>query len=93
MLHQSEQEQLFQKLRELHSGDEKQLEVIFSESKRLIVEAPAGCGKTKTMISKVAYLLATGKISHPKKILALTFSVNAAYKIKKELAEYLPSLV
>jgi len=92
MLHQSEQEQLFQKLRELHSGDEKQLEVI-SESKRLIVEAPAGCGKTKTMISKVAYLLATGKISHPKKILALTFSVNAAYKIKKELAEYLPSLV
>lgn len=93
MLNQSEQEQLFQKLRELHSGDEKQLEVIFSESKRLIVEAPAGYGKTKTMISKVAYLLATGKISHPKKILALTFSVNSAYKIKKELAEHLPSLV
>jgi DNA helicase-2/ATP-dependent DNA helicase PcrA len=93
MLNQSEQNQLFQKLRDLHSGDEKQLEVIFSESKRLIVEAPAGYGKTKTMISKVAYLLATGKISHPKKILALTFSVNAAYKIKKELAEHLPSLV
>lgn len=93
MLNQSEREQLFQKLRGLHSGDEKQLEVIFSESKRLIVEAPAGYGKTKTMISKVAYLLATGKISHPKKILALTFSVNAAYKIKKELAEHLPSLV
>jgi DNA helicase II / ATP-dependent DNA helicase PcrA len=93
MLNQSEQNQLFQKLRDLHSGDEKQLEVIFSESKRIIVEAPAGYGKTKTMISKVAYLLATGKISHPKKILALTFSVNAAYKIKKELAEHLPSLV
>ncbi len=93
MLNQSEQEQLFQKLRALHSGDEKQLEIIFSESKRLIVEAPAGYGKTKTMISKVAYLLATGKISHPKKILALTFSVNAAYKIKKELAEHLPYLV
>lgn len=93
MLNQSKQNQLFQKLRDLHSGDEKQLEVIFSESKRLIVEAPAGYGKTKTMISKVAYLLATGKISHPKKILALTFSVNAAYKIKKELAEHLPSLV
>jgi len=93
MLNQSEQNQLFQKLRDIHSGDEKQLEVIFSESKRLIVEAPAGYGKTKTMISKVAYLLATGKISHPKKILALTFSVNAAYKIKKELAEHLPSLV
>lgn len=93
MLNQSEQNQLFQKLRDLHSEDERQLEVIFSESRRLIVEAPAGYGKTKTMISKVAYLLATGKISHPKKILALTFSVNAAYKIKKELAEHLPSLV
>jgi DNA helicase II / ATP-dependent DNA helicase PcrA len=93
MLNESEQYQLLQKLRRLHSGDEKQLEVIFSESKRLIVEAPAGYGKTKTMISKVAYLLATGKISHPKKILALTFSVNAAYKIKKELADHLPSLV
>jgi DNA helicase-2/ATP-dependent DNA helicase PcrA len=93
MLSESEQDQLLQKLRSLHSGDEKQLEVIFSKSKRLIVEAPAGYGKTKTMISKVAYLLATGKISHPKKILALTFSVNAAYKIKKELADHLPSLV
>ncbi|MEL0589012.1 MAG: ATP-dependent helicase [Planktothrix rubescens PR222] len=93
MLNQSEQNQLCQKLRDLHSNDQKQLEVIFSESKRLIVEAPAGYGKTKTMISKVAYLLATGKISRPKKILALTFSVNAAYKIKKELAEHLPTLV
>lgn len=93
MLSESEQYQLLQKLRNLHSGDEKQLEVIFSESKRLIVEAPAGYGKTKTMISKVAYLLTSGKISYPKKILALTFSVNAAYKIKKELAEHLPSLV
>jgi len=93
MLNQSEQTQLLQKLRDLHSGDEKQLDIIFSESKRLIVEAPAGYGKTKTMISKVAYLIATGKVSHPKKILALTFSVNAAYKIKKELADHLPSLV
>lgn len=51
MLNQSEQNQLCQKLRDLHSNDQKQLEVIFSESKRLIVEAPAGYGKTKTMIS------------------------------------------
>jgi DNA helicase-2/ATP-dependent DNA helicase PcrA len=93
MLNQSEQNELNQKLRDLHSGDTKQLEVIFSETQRLIVEAPAGYGKTKTMISKVAYLLATGRIVNPKKILALTFSVNAAYKIKKELAEYLPQLI
>jgi len=85
--------QLINNLRTLHSGDERQLEAIFSTTNRLIVEAPAGHGKTKTMISRVAYLLALGKVTRPKKILALTFSVNAAHKVKKELAEYLPSLI
>jgi DNA helicase-2/ATP-dependent DNA helicase PcrA len=93
MLNQSEQNKLIEELKRIHSGDEKQLEVIFSESPRIIVESPAGYGKTKTMISKVAYLLATGRIVNPKKILALTFSVNAAYKIKKELSEQLPQLI
>jgi DNA helicase-2/ATP-dependent DNA helicase PcrA len=93
MLNQSEQNKLIEELKRIHSGDEKQLEVIFSESPRIIVESPAGYGKTKTMISKVAYLLATGRIANPKKILALTFSVNAAYKIKKELSEQLHQLI
>lgn len=76
----------------MHSGDESQLEVIFSNEKRLIVEAPAGYGKTRTMISKIAYMLATNQLIRPKKILALTFSVNAAFKIKKEVFNYLPML-
>lgn len=76
-----------------HSDDKEQLEAIFSDAKRLIVEAPAGYGKTKTMISKIAYILASGKLPNPKKILALTFSVNAAYKIKKDVAEQLPKLL
>lgn len=81
-----------EKIKELHKNDKEQLDVIFSRSKRLIVEAPAGYGKTKTMISKIAYLISTYEIPHPKKILALTFSVNAAYKIKKDVAESLPCL-
>lgn len=76
-----------------HEGDEKQLEVIFSDSLRLIVEAPAGYGKTTTMISRIAYLFASGKIPNPKRILGLTFSVNAALKIKREVAGKLPSLI
>lgn len=76
-----------------HSGDKEQLEAIFSDARRLIVEAPAGYGKTKTMISKIAYILASGKLPNPKKILALTFSVNAAYKIKKDVAEQIPKLL
>ena len=92
MLSKLERNELEDKIKILHSGDEKQLEVIFSQSKRLIVEAPAGYGKTKTMISKIAYMLAINQIKNPNKILALTFSVNAAYKIKKDVAEQLPNL-
>lgn len=77
----------------LHEGDERQLDVIFSEQARVIVEAPAGYGKTTTMISRIAYLFASGKIPNPKKILGLTFSVNAALKVKKEISEKLPILM
>lgn len=76
-----------------HEGDERQLEVIFSDSPRIIVEAPAGYGKTTTMISRIAYLFATGKIPNPKRILGLTFSVNAALKVKRDVAEKMPSLL
>lgn len=78
---------------EQHEGDEKQLEVIFTEDPRVIVEAPAGYGKTTTMISRIAYLFAIGKIPNPKRILGLTFSVNAALKIKREIVEKLPKLI
>lgn len=76
-----------------HQGDEKQLEVIFSPSNRLLVEAPAGYGKTNTMVSKIAYMIATKQIPNPKRLLALTFSVNAAYKIKKDVTQQVPLLL
>lgn len=76
-----------------HQGDCKQLEVIFSSNKRLLVEAPAGYGKTHTMVSRIAYLIAIGHIPAPKRLLALTFSVNAAYKIKKDVIKNIPELL
>ena len=85
--------QIKQKLTELHDGDEQQLSVVFSEKDRIIVEAPAGYGKTTTMISRIAYLFATEQIPNPKRILGLTFSVNAALKVKRDVAEKLPSLI
>lgn len=81
------------KLSDLHEGDEKQLAVIFSDSPRVIVEAPAGYGKTTTMISRIAYLFSIGGVPNPKRILGLTFSVNAALKVKREVAEKLPELL
>lgn len=76
-----------------HKNDKEQLDFIFSNSSRILVEAPAGYGKTKTMVSKIAYLLANNKIPNPKKILALTFSINASYKIKKDVTEQLPIIL
>ncbi len=79
-----------ERISQSHDGDEQQLNVIFSKSPRVIVEAPAGYGKTTTMVSRLAYLYASGGIPNPKKILGLTLSVNAALKIKREVAEKLP---
>ena len=81
------------KIQEIHLSDEKQLQIIYNNDNRIIVEAPAGCGKTKTLISKIAYIISTNKLESTKKIMALTFSVNAAYKIKKDVYEQLPTLL
>lgn len=69
-------------IREKHSGDNEQLNFIFSEDNRIIVTAPAGCGKTTAMVSKIAWELSVGHISSNKRVLAMTYSVNAAMKIK-----------
>lgn len=85
--------QLERKLREIHGNDEEQIEFILSDEKKIIVTAPAGCGKTKTMISKIAYKLVTTPDLNFKKVLALTFSVNAATKIKEDTSQILPQLL
>lgn len=87
------EEQIRKKISERHGGDQSQLDVIFSPHDRLLVEAPAGYGKTSTMVSKIAYMIATARIPYPKRLLALTFSVNAAYKIKKDVAAQVPELL
>lgn len=76
-----------------HKGDREQLDIVFSSSPRLMVEAPAGCGKTTTMISRIAYLYASGKIPNPKRMFGLTFSINAALMIKRDVAGRLPKLL
>lgn len=71
---------------EKHNKDQAQLQFIFSNYDKIIVEAPAGSGKTKTLISKIFYLIVNNKIPLNKKVLTLTFGLNAAYKIKNDLS-------
>lgn len=92
-MHNISLEVIKEKIKLQHEADVAQLEVVFSGNPRLLVEAPAGYGKTTTMISRIAYLYASGQIPNPKRILALTFSVNAALKIKREIVGKLPSLL
>ena len=80
-------------VKDKHSGDREQLNVIFSEDKSIVVTAPAGCGKTTTMISKIAWELSSGHIAPNKKILAMTYSVAGAMKIRDSLKSLLPELV
>ena len=80
-------------IREKHLGDKEQLDFIFSNEEKIIVTAPAGCGKTTSMISKIARELSCGNIPPNKKILAMTFSVNAAMKIKDSLKLLMPNIV
>lgn len=65
--------------------DASQNAVIECDLNRLFVEAPAGYGKTYTMIKKIVRDCKIGRIPFPKKALALTFSINAARKMKNDL--------
>ena len=47
---------------EKHNKDQAQLQFIFSNYDKIIVEAPAGSGKTKTLISKIFYLIVKMRI-------------------------------
>jgi len=66
--------------------DSEQQEVIKNTDYRLIVEAPAGYGKTFTMISMINYWFSINKIPKNKFILCLSFSVSAANRMKESIA-------
>ena len=64
--------------------NENQRKAVLSESKRLLVLAGAGSGKTKTLLQKMMYLLEEKSVnaSH---ILAVTFTKNAANEMVDRL--------
>jgi DNA helicase-4 len=61
---------------DLSSFNEPQVEAVISETKRILVLAGAGSGKTKTLLQKLIYLIEEKGVS-PANILAITFTKNA----------------
>ena len=67
-------------------GDESQLLAILTRSRRVFVEAPAGYGKTTAMTGRACWLLASGEVPPPKRVMALTFSVAAARRMRADMS-------
>lgn len=62
----------------------QQREAVTSETKRLLVLAGAGSGKTKTLLEKIVYLIREKGVK-PSQILAITFTKNAANEMLDRL--------
>ncbi|KLL01616.1 MAG: ATP-dependent DNA helicase PcrA [Mycoplasmataceae bacterium RC_NB112A] len=71
-------EELFREL------NEQQRQAVCKEHSRICVIAGPGCGKTKTLVSRVIYLLTTKK-NPPHQILVLTFAKKAIKEVKKRV--------
>ncbi len=69
---------------ELDSLNEKQKEAVLYNDGPLLIIAGAGAGKTKTLTTKIAYLIEEKGV-YPSNILAITFTNKAAKEMKDRL--------
>lgn len=69
-------------------NDEQKQAVTYNDGPLLVV-AGAGTGKTKVIISKVAYLISE-KLAKPSEILAITFTKKAATEMEERIDVVLP---
>jgi len=68
----------------LEEFNEKQKKAILEENKKIFLIAGAGCGKTKTLIGRVNYLILNKNVKC-KEILILTFTKKAIKEIKERI--------
>lgn len=72
------------------SSDEHQHKVIRSEENTIRLVAPAGSGKTQTVINRVLHLVKQGQ--RPERLLVLTFDTSAAKALWDKMAEHTRAL-
>ena len=71
-------------LKELNSQQKK---AVLENHPLICIIAGPGCGKTKTLISRIIYLLTEKKVES-QRILVLTFAKKAIKEIKKRIYPY-----
>ncbi|CAI2161719.1 1294_t:CDS:2 [Funneliformis geosporum] len=71
--------------------NQQQKQAVYEESSRICVIAGPGCGKTKTLVSRIIYLLSSQK-AQPRNILVLTFAKKAIKEIKKRVFSHLSDI-
>ena len=69
---------------DLNSLNDRQREAVLYNEGPLLIIAGAGAGKTKTLTTKIAYLIEEEHVS-PYNILAITFTNKAAKEMKDRL--------
>ncbi|CAI2181009.1 5286_t:CDS:2 [Funneliformis geosporum] len=75
----------------LQELNESQKKAVYEEHSRICVIAGPGCGKTKTLVSRLIYLLASQK-AQPQNILVLTFAKKAIKEIKKRVFSHITTV-
>ena len=67
--------------------DDSQAKVIGSDEQYIVVEAPAGYGKTSTMISLIEHWISSGQIKNFQHIICMSFSNSAANRMKEGIEQ------
>lgn len=71
----------------LPTPDQKIRDEALNTAGSFIVESPAGSGKTDLLIAR--YLALLSKVSHPRQILAVTYTRKAAVQMKNRVTQKL----
>ena len=67
--------------------DNKERKIALDPRKSLLIQAPAGSGKTELLIQR--YLRLLSGVQHPDQIISMTFTRKAAEEMKRRILEAL----